>query len=521
MKLICRLFFLFGLLAGTTLSAQNTFYITYDPSPGNQVYFGGFQRILPTPDNGFIALSGVYERVVAKLNANMEIEWSYKFDLPGTQTTYGLYDMTISNDNKILILGFGGAGDDRSFMAKLELDGTLIWKKDIRSNHSICGFYLNGKQILNAYDNGFLILGGTSEGKSMVLRMDMNGDAVWAKVYDDVDDTGTARFNYGVHDGNNAYMLQASMRSVSFVTMDDNGNITSKVHHDDGRSATYPKVLTRAGNGDYYSVGQTRDTVNNERRHILSRVNSAGTLIWTKEVDIDSTFEMYEPYAIDMLPSNEVVVVGYVTRPGSAGRRTQVSRFDVSGNHLGTILGWNGGYEYLYGGTLHQGNLYLAGISLAERNMIAKVDLTGAGMCNGGSVGMTTMDLTPSITFPNDQVTVANMPTSISDASWDLVPYTYTRTVVCGSTTVGTTPETADNWKVYPQPAQDYFRLEHPVISEGQITLMDLSGRLIWEKQLNTNTQETEIGRGSLPAGVYLFRAQGDGQVFTQRVVLQ
>ena len=113
MKLLLSAIAIFFAAQFQFLSAQ-TFYANYDPSPGNQVYFGGFQRLLPTSDNGFVAMSGVYERVVAKLNANMEVEWAYLFDTPGSQTNYGLYDITISNDNKILVLGFGGGGASKS-----------------------------------------------------------------------------------------------------------------------------------------------------------------------------------------------------------------------------------------------------------------------------------------------------------------------------------------------------------------------------------------------------------------------
>ncbi len=46
-----------------------TFYAYFDPAPGGPTYFGGFQRILPTPDSGFVALSGTYERTIAKFDA--------------------------------------------------------------------------------------------------------------------------------------------------------------------------------------------------------------------------------------------------------------------------------------------------------------------------------------------------------------------------------------------------------------------------------------------------------------------
>ena len=513
--LVCGLAFF-----GGQLNAQ-TFYANFDPSPGNQVYFGGFQRILPTSDNGYVAISGTYEKVIAKFDANMEIVWCYKFDMPGTQTTFGLYDLTISHDDKILVLGFGGSGDAISFVAKMNLDGSVIWKKDVRSHYQSCGFYLNGKQIMNAYDNGFFIVGGTSEGKSMLLRMDENGDAVWAKVYDDVDETRTARFNYGVQDGATTYTFQSSMRSLSLFKIDDSGNILSKIHHDDGRDPTYPKYLAKASNGDFFSLGYTRDTVMNDRRQVLIKTNSSGAMLWAIEINADSTKEMYEPYGLYILPNDELAILGYFSNAVGIGRQTQVSRYDFSGNHLGTNIGWDAGSEYIYGGNLIGGDLFLAGISLYDRNFIAKVDLGGTGMCNSASQVMSEMSITSTFSTPNDQVTVNTMPTSVSDATWDLLPYTYVRTVRCGSTMVANEEEIKESWSASPQPAQGALTLHHPSVQVGSVSLNDLSGRELWRGSLTPNSTETQIPSLNLAAGLYLLKAEGDGLVHTQRILIQ
>lgn len=522
MKLPFRLLLLFAVLFGNSLTAQNTFYANYDPSPGNQVYFGGFKEIIPTPDNGYAVLSGTYEKVVAKLNANMEVEWAFRFAAPGLQTTFGVYDMTISNDGKIVVLGYGGAGNDYAFLTKMNLDGSVVWNKKIGSDYASCGFHLIGKQILNAYDNGFLMLGSTSDGNSMVLRLDTDGQEVWSKVYDNANETNTSRINNGVQSGNNTYMLQASMRSYSFLKIDDSGNLLSHTHHDDSRNATYPEIITEGPNGNYFSVAQTRDVTNNDRRQLLTKIDANGALTWSKEISVDSTLDMYQPYSLFFLPNNELVILGYFTPQGSSGRMTQVSRWDVNGNHIETTVGWDGGYEYVYGGSYINGSIYLMGISLADRNMIAKVDLNGNGMCNNQTVNMSTLDLTASIASPNDQLTVSYMPTNITDLTWSILPYTYTRNVVCGSTVVGTSPESPSNWTVYPQPAAQDFYLEHPVMQNGQVSLLDLSGRLLWQSALDANATETRIPRGHWAAGMYVLRMQGDdGSVHAERVVLR
>jgi|GEM_PF-6627313 len=513
--------FLFLLFISQASQAQSTFYANYDPSPGNQVYFGGFQRILATPDNGFAALSGTYEKVIAKLNANMEVEWAFRFDAPGTQTTFGVYDMTISNDGKIMVLGYGGAGNDYAFLAKLNLDGTLAWNKKVSSDYNSCGFHLVGKQILNAYDNGFLMLGSTSDGHSMALRLDEDGDEVWSRVYDNTADPNSSRINNGLKIGNNSFLLQSTMRSYSYLTIDANGNLLQETHYDDGRSSTYPKILAEGPNGDYFSVGLTRDSSGAPRRQLLNKINASGGLIWSKQIEVDSTLDMYEPYALFALPNNEIVLLGYFTPQSGGGRMTQFSRWDVNGNHLGTVVGWDAGTEYLYGGSYINGSIYLAGISLADRNMIARVDLNGNGICNTQSVGMNTVDLSQNVLVTSDQIVVTNMPTDISDLTWSLVPYSYSRNVVCGSTMVSAESSLETPWNVYPQPATGDFFVEHPSVQEGAVELLDLSGRVVWQGILNAHNSQTRIPRGQWADGMYLLRMQSKDRVETRRVVLR
>jgi hypothetical protein len=515
---------LFALVAFLFLLPESmegqTFYAHFDPAPGGPTYFGGFQRILPTPDSGFVALSGTYERTIAKFDAEMNLEWAKRFDTPGGQTHFGVYDMTISHDEKILVLGFGGGTAALSFVVKMELDGTVIWKKDIASDYLSCGYYLNGKQIMNAHDNGFFVVGGTSDGKSMLLRMDASGNAVWAKVFNDLDDTFSQRFNFGLLETNNAYFLQSTMSTLTYVTIQDNGIVTSRIHHSNGWVNTYPKLLMKASSGDYYAVGLAYEPSFNTKHQLLAKMNSSAGLEWVKLLSPDTALVMYEPYGLVELPNGQISVQGYVSTQGGAGSKTQISRFDPSGNHLETKIGWNSGVEKIYGASIHNGDLYLAGYSSSgDKNFLARVDGTGEGICNSQTIPMLTSDITNTFSVANDSVTEAFMPTTITNSTWEVVPHSFIRTVDCGNTLLAVEPSSMDpDYRVVPQPSSGRFTIHHPAATDGTWKLTALDGKVVARGGITPGATATAIQEQGLPAGLYWMELQREDHITYLRV---
>ena len=103
-------------ITGLSLNAQTPFLASYQ-NPG---YFGGYSRLLPTPDGGYIALSGAWEKVVVKFDAFMNVEWSNQMVLSGGQFDYGVHDLILSNDGNIMLLAFGGASLSETYLIAAE-----------------------------------------------------------------------------------------------------------------------------------------------------------------------------------------------------------------------------------------------------------------------------------------------------------------------------------------------------------------------------------------------------------------
>ena len=86
-----------------------------------------------------------------------------------------------------------------------------------------------------------------------------------------------------------------------------------------------------------------------------------------------------------------------------------------------------------------------------------------------------------------------------------------------------TYPQTATGiLKVYPNPTHNQIRLKTNNEPLRYVTVLDMTGRIVYEVNLNeTNQTETIISLGQLPSGIYIVQAQTTRQVLTQKVVLK
>ena len=74
---------------------------------------------------------------------------------------------------------------------------------------------------------------------------------------------------------------------------------------------------------------------------------------------------------------------------------------------------------------------------------------------------------------------------------------------------------------VYPNPTTSQLTVQLPALSQGTLTLLAADGRPVWQQQLaaGPGQQLALPGVAALPAGLYLLRAEVDGQAALHRVV--
>ncbi len=78
--------------------------------------------------------------------------------------------------------------------------------------------------------------------------------------------------------------------------------------------------------------------------------------------------------------------------------------------------------------------------------------------------------------------------------------------------------------RVFPNPSGGSFVAELPAGAgeeSGWVTLAELTGRVVYRRQIVTGSRQVEIRAGELAAGIYLLRLQSGDKTFTQKVIIQ
>jgi hypothetical protein len=75
-------------------------------------------------------------------------------------------------------------------------------------------------------------------------------------------------------------------------------------------------------------------------------------------------------------------------------------------------------------------------------------------------------------------------------------------------------------WSVYPNPASDMLRVNLPDVNSNQIVLYDVSGKMIYNRQVSKDRVES-IDVSSMPSGVYILSFENGTQTVKHPVIIQ
>ncbi|HPE99482.1 MAG TPA: T9SS type A sorting domain-containing protein, partial [Bacteroidales bacterium] len=109
------------------------------------------------------------------------------------------------------------------------------------------------------------------------------------------------------------------------------------------------------------------------------------------------------------------------------------------------------------------------------------------------------------------------------------ITYTYTDANTCSNSATGTitvenctsiSEYSSNEMVVYPNPASDVITISFGKVdaSQVEITLFDLSGRLVSNEVLNLNGSSVEVSVNQLPAGVYTLKVKAGTDVFFTKI---
>ncbi|MFH2035436.1 MAG: FlgD immunoglobulin-like domain containing protein [Candidatus Zixiibacteriota bacterium] len=247
---------------------------------------------LETNDGGYLILgstffidSGKYDVYLVKTNSLGEYEWSNTFG--GPETEYG-YDIIAANDNGYLIVGSCqsfGAGKRDVYLIKIDMLGNKLWSKTFGGAEDD-----EGRSVRSTSDGGYIICGTTSSsgaGYSDVyfIKTDANGNLLWSKTYGGsggesgyaVRETADSGF---IAIGNTG-TFGTGYSSIYVVRIDSNGDsLWAGAYGGDGSDFGY-SIETTFDKG-FMLVGATSSIGAGYTDAYIIKIDSLGNLAWEK-----------------------------------------------------------------------------------------------------------------------------------------------------------------------------------------------------------------------------------------------
>jgi len=175
-----------GAFLSKTDAAGNVLW-TKSVAPGIRSY-----DFVKTPDDGyaligeFIGSGQNYYTYLIRTNSTGDTLWTRKFGEPSKINIP--YSLTLTADGGFVLTGettsLPSTGENDVFVIRTDATGNLLWDKRFGTPTLI----EQGYEVLQTGDGGFLVGGTvidalTEKSKSVLIKMDANGDTLWTKQY--------------------------------------------------------------------------------------------------------------------------------------------------------------------------------------------------------------------------------------------------------------------------------------------------------------------------------------------------
>ncbi len=461
---------------------------------------------------------------------------------PAPDTTNLLINAALAVEDGYIAAGNYTSLNDRAvFIAKFNWQGDTIWFKILDTSYNV-GNFIWGQQLIRTSD-GNCVLQYTkllNMSKDIWLsKFDINGNILWKHAYGDwanedpyqvieTHDGGFAMFGANQYpndttsyflmkiDANNefewqtTYMLDDSSVGLSIQQTADHGYILGGYGYSNITGYdTYIVKTDSAGivqwetnfGGDYDDCGgnvtllannqyliSTCDHASNNSidTHMrFSKLNSAGQIIWDTIYYTIPELVYPDCPIIFLSDSSFVTVLNF--RSEITGKRSNwFTHFDLQGNILSRHEYTSNPNESVYLKDLRRtpdGGFIMAGYeytSTPQKGYLVKTDSLGR---------------------------------SCSWVECDSVAYSF-------PDAVPPPPNIANNWQVYPNPAQDYLVVQHHSLEKDvTFVLYDVVGKTVLQQTLNSPSfgggegeafgggkGEATISTKQLPSGIYLYQ---------------
>ncbi len=206
-----------------------------------------------------------------------------------SEPNYINYDGTIGNNNHSSILTSDnaiitcGVKDNKSYYFKTSKTGTLLWAKNFTTSY----FYPFTFAVAEGANNQLFICGSALSNKTVLLKADLQtGDTLWTKAFN-FPNSPIARCILKTSDNN--LLIGGYANTTGIIPKRDVGLIKLDMNGDTLWTRVYPGVdeeaaaqLLQLSDGGYLVA--INDIVEHTNKFMLLKVNSNGTLMWYKKI---------------------------------------------------------------------------------------------------------------------------------------------------------------------------------------------------------------------------------------------
>lgn len=339
---------LLAVALGGAAQAQSTWSVTYGGPLQDRLY-----RILPTPDAGYLLLSGFrnaagdWDGRLIKVGPTGAVAWAKSYGGPGTDY---LYRAVALPDGGFYLAGstnsFGAGGDD-VWLVKVDRDGTPVWQRAYgqAGNQSV-------EEITLTPEGGLVLVGWASppgQGNDCwAFKVDPAGGVVWSET------VGGAASDYprsvlALPEG--GYAIVGSTYSIGsgphawILVLLETGGIDVNWGFATAGSAAYGQDVARASDGAYFVVGSVNEPSGAGAQAMVVKIADNGHLLW--QVSLGGA-DSDEAYSILPLSDGGGLVVGRTASFPGGGNTTDAwaTRLETDGSALWQMRYGEGFYDH-------------------------------------------------------------------------------------------------------------------------------------------------------------------------------
>jgi len=340
--------FLVCTVHGFSRVEANQWIRTYGAPGSDNLY-----AVEQTADGGYIAAGSIKpfgygndDAWVLKLDADGDISWQWAYGNEARELAFSIQQT--ASDGGFIFAGTADTGHpsvDDVWIVKLDATGSVVWQKayDISKKDM-------PRSIQQTLDGGYIVAGFSDYNnydqlKGFILRLDVNGNALWQKIINDVWWAYLSDVRQTTDGGFIAVGIVATLdptgSGIWVLKLDNNGNVLwQKVYrYPEGTDYTFSllsiePVLSPADGGYVLTSGLRHSLIDSDA--LVLRIDGNGQLLWQKTY---GGSEVDEVTAIRQTLDGGYIMVGQTSSFNVDWRDVWVLKLDPDGN-----VGWQKTY---------------------------------------------------------------------------------------------------------------------------------------------------------------------------------